>query len=170
MRATLRMGARMPTPGPEPPMPNAVPPAWSKDVILRDGTSLRLRPITPQDDERLVKFHSRLSPQSIYTRFMRIMPKLTPNDVRRFTQIDYDGEMAIVGVVPDDAEGGERMIAVGRYVRLPKHTHAEVAFTVADAYQGKGIATVLLQEIVPFARMAHIDVLEAEVLAENRRM
>ncbi|HEX7928586.1 MAG TPA: GNAT family N-acetyltransferase, partial [bacterium] len=152
-------------------MPNAVPPAWSKDVILRDGTSLRLRPITPGDDERLVKFHSRLSPQSIYTRFMRIMPKLTPNDVKRFTVIDYDSDMAIVAVVPDaDQPGGERIAAVGRYVRLPKHTHAEVAFTVEDAYQGKGIATILLQEIVPFARLAHLDVLEAEVLAENRRM
>lgn len=152
-------------------MPNRTPPAWSKDVLLKDGTSLRLRPITAQDAQRLERFHSRLSPQSIYTRFMRIMPKLTADDVRRFTQIDYDNEMAIIGVIADEAEpGGERMVAVGRYVRLPKYTHAEVAFTVEDKYQGRGIATHLLQELVPFARMAHIEVLEAEVLAENRRM
>jgi acetyl coenzyme A synthetase (ADP forming)-like protein len=147
------------------------PPAWNKTVVLRDGGSLRLRPIGPEDGERLARFHDRLSPQSIYTRFMRIMPKLTAEDVKRFTRLDYGDEMAIVAVAPDAEEpGGERLIAVGRYVRLPKHTHAEVAFTVEDRHQGRGIATHLLQELLPFARMAHIEVLEAEVLAENRRM
>jgi acetyl coenzyme A synthetase (ADP forming)-like protein len=152
-------------------MAHRTPPEWSKDVILKTGSSLRLRPITEADAERLARFHARLSPQTIYTRFMRIVPTLTREDVRRFTQIDFDHEMAIIGVVPDDGEpGGERMVAVGRYVRLPKSTHAEVAFTVEDAYQGRGIATHLLQELLPFARMAEIEVLEAEVLAENRNM
>ncbi|HUJ75763.1 MAG TPA: GNAT family N-acetyltransferase [bacterium] len=149
----------------------AHPPQWHKDVILKDGTPLRLRPITPEDGDRLQRLHGRLSTQSIYTRFMSLMPRLTAEQVRRFTVLDYDDEMAIVGVLAEETEpGGERLIAVGRYVRLPKPTHAEVAFTVEDRYQGRGIATHLLQELLPFARLAEIEVLEAEVLAENRPM
>ncbi len=150
---------------------NPTPPAWRKDVILKNGTSLRLRPITSDDGERLRHLHGSLSNRSVYTRFMMLLPKLSPDQVKRFTQLDYDNEMAIVGIVSDEGEpGGERLIAVGRYVRLPKPTRAEVAFTVADAYQGLGISTHLLQELLPFARAADIEVLEAEVLAENQAM
>jgi acetate---CoA ligase (ADP-forming) len=150
---------------------NRAPPAWQKDVILRNGASLRLRPITGDDGERLQRLHTSLSTRSIYTRFMMLLPKLSPAQVKRFTQIDYDNEMAIVGIVADENEpGGERLICVGRYVRLHVPTRAEVAFTVADAYQGLGIATHLLQELLPFARAADIEVLEAEVLAENHAM
>ncbi len=155
------------------PAPDQIhaPPAWHKDVILKNGASLRLRPINSDDGERLQHLHASLSSRSIYTRFMMLLPKLSPSQVKRFTQIDYDNEMAIVGTVADDNEpGGERLIAVGRYVRLPKPTRAEVAFTVADAYQGLGIATHLLQELLPFARAGEIEVLEAEVLAENNAM
>ncbi|HSG20185.1 MAG TPA: GNAT family N-acetyltransferase, partial [Burkholderiaceae bacterium] len=152
-------------------MANPTPPRWSKDVILVDGTSLRLRPISPQDDRRIVRLFYRLSPQTIYRRFMASVSSMTEEKVRPFTPLDFDNEMAIVGVV-DDAEepDGEKIIAVGRYVRLPKPTHAEVAFTVEDAYRGLGIGTHLLQELLPFARLAEIEVLEAEVLAENQDM
>ena len=147
------------------------PPAWRKDVILRNGTSLRLRPITPGDGERLQRLHMSLSSKSVYTRFMMLMPKLSPKQIERFTRIDYANEMAIVGVLGDEQDpGGERLIAVGRYVRLPKPTRAEVAFTVADAYQGLGIATHMLEGLLSFARASDIEVLEAEVLAENQAM
>jgi acetate---CoA ligase (ADP-forming) len=156
---------------PQPAMPNTTPPTWSKDVILANGTPLRLRPIAPADDARIIRFFYRLSPQTVYRRFMSMITRMDETEVKRFTHIDFDHEMAIVGVLEDEAEpGGERIIAVGRYVRLPKPTHAEVAFTVEDAYQGQGIGTHLLQELIPFARMADIEVLEAEVLAENHQM
>jgi acetyl coenzyme A synthetase (ADP forming)-like protein len=151
--------------------PHHKPPEWRKDVILKNGMSLRLRPITPDDGERLQRLHMGLSSKSVYTRFMMLMPKLSAEQVKRFTQIDYDNEMAIVGAVADDKEpGGERLVAVGRYVRLPKPSRAEAAFTVADAYQGTGIGTHLLQELLPFARASDIEVLEADVLAENHAM
>jgi acetate---CoA ligase (ADP-forming) len=152
-------------------MPNPTPPRWSKDVILVNGTPLRLRPITPEDDGRMLRFFQRLSPQTIYRRFMSVLTRMDEKELRRFTHIDFDEEMAIVGVIEDEAEEQrERIIAVGRFVRLPKPTHAEVAFTVEDRYQGQGIGTHLLQELMPFARMADIETLEAEVLAENRQM
>ncbi|NIP72731.1 MAG: GNAT family N-acetyltransferase, partial [Gammaproteobacteria bacterium] len=143
------------------------PPEWCKDVVLRDGTSLRLRPIRPDDDERMLQLFRRLSPQTVYRRFMALLKRMSLPEVQRFTHIDFAHEMALVGVVEDEGEpGGERIIGVGRFVRLPRPTHAEVAFTVEDAYQGLGIGTHLLQELLPFARMAEIEVLEAEVLAE----
>jgi acetyl coenzyme A synthetase (ADP forming)-like protein len=152
-------------------MPTYTPPRWSKDVILVNGTPLRLRPISPEDDERLLRFFYRLSPQTVYRRFMSMITRMDEKEIQRFTHIDFDNEMAIVGMIEDDAEpGAERIIAVGRFVRLPKPTHAEVAFTVEDAYQGLGIGTHLLTELLPFARMAEIESLEAEVLAENQQM
>ena len=152
-------------------MANPTPPRWSKDVILANGTPLRLRPIAPEDDERMIRLFYRLSPQSIYRRFMTMVTRMDEKEVRRFTHIDFDNEMAIVGVIEAEGEpGGELIVAVGRFVRLPKPTQAEVAFTVEDPYQGLGIGTHLLQELIPFARMAEIEVLEAEVLAENQQM
>ncbi|HEX9842314.1 MAG TPA: GNAT family N-acetyltransferase, partial [bacterium] len=152
-------------------MANYTPPRWSKDVILVNGTPLRLRPITWDDDPRMIRLFYRLSPQTIYRRFMSMVTRMDEQEVQRFTHIDFDNEMAIVGVIEDESEpGAEKVIAVGRFVRLPKPTHAEVAFTVDDAYQGLGIGTHLLQELLPFAHLAEIEVLEAEVLADNHQM
>lgn len=144
---------------------------WSKDVILKDGTSLRLRPISAKDEERLTNLFNRLSKQTVYRRFMGHLPRLGEREVHRFTHLDFENEMAIVALKEDKAEpGGEKLIAVGRFIRLPAPTHAEVAFTVEDAYQGLGIGTHLFQELLPFARLAEIEVLEAEVLVENKEM
>jgi RimJ/RimL family protein N-acetyltransferase len=152
-------------------MATTTPPPWSKDVILADGTTLRLRPIRRDDDASMLRLFHRLSPQTIYRRFMSLVTHMDEQGVQRFTHIDFENEMAIVAVVDDPGEpGGEKIIAVGRYVRLPRPTHAEVAFTVEDAYQGLGIGTHLLQELLPFARLAEIEVLEAEVLADNHNM
>ncbi len=152
-------------------MPESRPPKWKKTVILKDGTSLLLRPITPKDTDIWIRFLNRVSPESIYRRFHGVIPKVDESYAHRFTHIDYDDEMAIVGVAADSKEPqGERMIAVGRLVRLPKPTVGEVAFLVEDASQGRGIGSHLLQELLPFARLMDIERLEAIVLAENREM
>lgn len=152
-------------------MPNLTPPTWSKQVLLSDGTALHLRPIAPDDDARMQRLFYRLSPRTVYRRFMSVLTRMGDREVRRFTHLDFDHEMALVAVLPDAAEpGGERIVAVGRFVRLANPSHAEVAFTVEDAHQGRGIGTHLLHELIPFARLAAIQVFEAEVLAENRDM
>ena len=147
------------------------PPPWQRDVILADGTSLRLRPIRPDDDARMLALFDRLSPATIQNRFMAAVRRFSETEVQRFTHVDYADEMALVAVAADGtAPGGERIIAVGRYVRLADPRRAEVAFTVEDGYQGLGIGTHLLQELLPFARQAGVEVLEAEVLAHNQAM
>jgi len=152
-------------------MPKSNPPAWHKDVILKDGAGLRLRPLRADDNERMLAFYDRLSPTTVYNRFMGFVTRPRFKQAERIVEIDYDDEMAIVAVLAmDGAAQEERIVGIGRYVRMPKPTHAEVAFLIEDAYQGMGIGTHLLQELLPFARMADIEVLEAEVLAENRAM
>lgn len=142
-----------------------------KDVILNDGTSIRLRPISPDDDEKMLRLFDRLSPSTIYARFFGMVPRFSDTEIQRFTHIDFNNELAIVGTVFDEVEPeGEKLVAVGRYIRLPTPTHAEVALTVEDAYQSHGIGTLLLGELLYFACHADIKVLEAEVLAENTHM
>jgi acetyl coenzyme A synthetase (ADP forming)-like protein len=152
-------------------MSPTAPPPWQKNVILKDGTSLRLRPLRSEDRESLLRFFDRLSPATVYNRFMGFINRPSFKQAERFSDIDYENEMAIAAVLADEHEpGGERIAAVGRFIRLPRPTHAEVAFTVEDAYQGLGIGTHLLQELLPFARMAEVEVVEAEVLAGNEAM
>jgi acetyl coenzyme A synthetase (ADP forming)-like protein len=137
---------------------------WSHDVLLADGGTVHVRPITPEDGPRLVALHGRLSAETIYLRFFSPHPTLTPAEVRRFTHLDYDDRMAFVATLGDD------IVAVARYDRLPGTDEAEVAFVVEDAHQGRGIGTLLLEHLAAYARTRGIRRFVADTLAHNRRM
>lgn len=144
--------------------PAALYPAhWEADVVLADGGTAHLRPIVPQDAPLLEDFHSRLSERTIYYRFFSAKRKLSEQEVRRFTVVDYDDRVALVALI------GGRLIGVARYDRL-NDTDAEVAFVVEDAHQGRGIGSVLLEHIAAAARERGVRRFVAEVLAENRQM
>jgi acyl-CoA synthetase (NDP forming)/RimJ/RimL family protein N-acetyltransferase len=132
-------------------------------VLLADGGVAHLRPIRPSDAERLVAFYDRVSPQSKYLRFFAPYPRLTDRDVKRFTEVDYVDRVAFILTL------GDEMIAVGRYDRI-EGDHAEVAFLIEDAHQGRGIAQLLLEHLAQAARERGISGFVAEVLPENRRM
>jgi len=132
-------------------------------VLLSDGGVAHLRPIRPSDADRLVAFYDRVSPQSKYFRFFAPYPRLSTRDVRRFTEVDYVDRVAFILTLGDD------MIAVGRYDRV-EDDHAEVAFLIEDAHQGRGIAQLLLEHLAQAARERGITRFVAEVLPENRRM
>ena len=140
------------------------PAEWEFDVVLTDGGTLHVRPIDPGDAERLVEFHRRLSQDTIYYRFFSPRPVLPPRDVERFTRVDYEDRMALVGVL------GEQIVAVARYDRVPGTDEAEVAFVVEDTHQGRGIGTVLLEHLAGAARQRGIHSFVAETLPDNRRM
>lgn len=143
--------------------PPGYPAEWEADVVLGDGGVARLRPIRPDDAERLVEFYDRVSPESKYLRFFAPYPRLSDSDVARFTQVDYVDRVAFIVTV------GEQMIAVGRYDRL-ENDQAEVAFLVEDAHQGRGIAQLLLEHLAEAARERGITGFMAEILPQNRRM
>ncbi|HSF26665.1 MAG TPA: GNAT family N-acetyltransferase [Actinomycetes bacterium] len=144
-------------------MQSLYPAHWEADVVLSDGATAHLRPITPEDADRLVLFYERVSDQSKYYRFFAPYPRLTAQDVDRFTHVDHDARVAFIVVV------GEDMIAVGRYDRVGRDT-AEVAFLVEDAHQGRGLGSVLLEHLAAAARERGVRRFVAEVLPANRRM
>lgn len=133
------------------------------DVVLRDGSTAHLRPITADDAELLVAFYARVSEQSKYYRFFAPYPELSSRDVARFTQVDYEGRLALIVTV------GNEMIGVGRYERTDPTT-AEVAFLIEDAHQGRGLGQLLLEHLAQAAREQGITKFTAEVLPDNRKM
>jgi acyl-CoA synthetase (NDP forming)/RimJ/RimL family protein N-acetyltransferase len=143
--------------------PPGYPREWEADILLADGGVAHLRPIRPSDAERLVAFYERVSPESKYLRFFVPYPRLTDRDVKLFTEVDYVDRVAFIVTL------GEDMIAVGRYDRT-EGDHAEVAFLIEDAHQGRGIAQLLLEHLAQAARERGITRFVAEVLPENRRM
>ncbi len=140
------------------------PPEWEADVVLADGGPVHVRPIRPDDGDRLLRFHGSLSAESIYYRFFSPKPRLTDREVEKFTHVDYDDRVALVALL------GDEFIAVARYDRWPGKDEAEVAFTVSDAHQGRGIGTLLLEHLAAIARSRGIHRFTAEVLPDNRPM
>ena len=149
------------TTGTEPVQP--APAHWEADVAVRDGRTVRIRPIAPDDGERLARFHRSLSDETVYFRFFAPYPELTERDVHRFTNVDHDARVALVATV-----GGE-LIGVARYDRIDDRD-AEVAFVVRDDHQGRGLGSVLLEHLAAAARERGVRRFIAEVLPTNRRM
>lgn len=134
---------------------------------LRDGTRLHTRPIQPDDTERLRVFHAHLSRDSVVFRFFRYLPELSIRDAEHFTHLDYEDRMALVAT---QGEGDEqRILAVVSYDRIGADS-AEVAFVVADDWQGHGIASALLLQLAAYARCRGITRLVAITMASNLRM
>jgi len=142
----------------------AYPSRWEADVVLADGGTMSVRPIRPDDAERIVAFHERQSPESIYFRFFSPRPRLSERDVERFTHVDYRDRMAFVGLLGDD------LIGVARYDRHQGRSDAEVAFFIDDHHHGRGMATVLLEYLAVAARESGITGFTATVLPQNRKM
>ena len=134
-----------------------------EDVILRDGTTLRLRPPIAADADALLDFLTRLSDRSRYLRFHGF-PQLAPKLVEPFLDPDWDERGALIGCF----EG--RIVALANYARLRDRRAAEVAFAVADEFQGRGIGTRLLEQLAAMAAEVGIEEFVAEVLPENRNM
>lgn len=148
------------------------PAHWEADVVLRDGGTARIRPITVDDADRLVSFYEQVSDESKYYRFFAPYPRLSAKDVHRFTHHDFVDRVGLAATI-----GGE-FIATVRYDRIGANgmpasapaDEAEVAFLVQDAHQGRGVASALLEHIAAVARERGIRRFAAEVLPANTKM
>ena len=137
---------------------------WPETVTLRDGTEVYIRPIEPDDKDKLRLGFERLSRESRYRRFLTPMPRLSPRLVRYLTEIDHHDHEAMVA---ETVEGGEP-VGVARYIRAHDDpTSAEVAVTVVDEWQGKGAATALLRRLAMRAMDEGVDRVAATCLATN---
>ncbi|WBB62613.1 GNAT family N-acetyltransferase [Streptomyces sp. WMMC500] len=150
------------------PSAHEYPTHWEADVVLRDGGTAEVRPIVPDDADRLVAFFDRVSDESKYLRFFAPHPQLSAKDVHRFTHHDYVDRVGLAAVV------GDAFIATVRYDRTEPAPdgapQAEVAFLVQDDQQGRGVASVLLEHIAACARERGVRRFVADVLPANSRM
>ncbi len=139
------------------------PAEWEADVVLRDGTVAHLRPIRPDDDDGIRRFHAAQSDESIYLRFFAPVKMLSDSDVFRFTNVDHADRVALVVTMR------EEIVGIGRYDRIDARS-AEVAFNISDHFHGKGIGSVLLEHLAAIAQEFGIARFTAEVLPQNRKM
>ena len=135
---------------------------------LRDGARLRVRPIRPEDATLERAFVEQLSDQSRYLRFMQQLHELTPQMLARFTQVDYDRELALIAL--DGVPEKEAIVGVSRYVANPDRESAEFAIAVADAWHGRGLGTALMRMLIGCAKRRGFVRLIGVVLTVNAPM
>jgi len=141
---------------------------WQEIWTLDSGDQVIVRPIRPADAAIEQAFVRGLSPESKYNRFMVEVSELSPDMLARFTHIHYPHDLALI--VTRIESGRETEIAVARYITLPDGTSCEFAVAVADAWQGHGLGSRLMQTLIGFARRAGLVRMEGYVLASNRTM
>jgi acyl-CoA synthetase (NDP forming)/GNAT superfamily N-acetyltransferase len=146
----------------------AYPFQYETEAILKNGSRLKLRPIQREDAEAWLNFVSGLSLRTEHLRFHGAGRKWDMEDALRFCTVDYKDSFALVGEV--FMEGRWKIVAIGRYYRLPRRNRAQIALVVADDYQGRGIGTKLLEALRQIARDNGITTFEGDVLAENDEM
>jgi acetyltransferase len=135
---------------------------------LRDGTRVVIRPIRPQDRQIEQDFVHNLSDESRYFRFFNAVRDLSETALTRFTQVDYDREMALIALISEN--GREAEIGVARYAINPDGRSCEFAIVVADAWQRKGIGSKLMHSLMDAAGSRGLETMEGWVLAGNSRM
>jgi len=144
------------------------PTSWVEQFTTRDGTPVTIRPIRPEDEPAMVRFHETLSDRSVYFRYfhhLSLSARVTHERLTRICFIDYDREMVLVV----ESEDGE-LIAVGRLTREHASGDAEFAILVSDAWHERGLGTELLRRLVTLAQKEGITRVVGDILAENRAM
>jgi len=149
--------------------PNIYPKQYEKYIKIREGTEVFLRPMKHTDDELWVDLYNSLSSLSKYYRFFTTRPSPpTPEMIENYVHIDYVNNFALVALVTDD--GRERMIGVARYVLDPPPDSAEIAITVADDWQLRGLGTKLLLQLLQIMISRKVKSVHGDIFLENRKM
>jgi RimJ/RimL family protein N-acetyltransferase len=139
-------------------------------ITLRDGGTIVIRPIRPDDAAYLQSTFYRLSAESIYFRFLSPKKVLTDEEAKRFANVDYQTQMAFVAI--DREDGKNIVVGVSRYALLDQEqpNMAEAAVIVGDEHQRRGIGSLLLSRLVAYARLVGIRYLRGVIMLENNRM
>src|SRR5690349_968286 len=151
------------------PYPSQYVSAWTS----KDGHPLIIRPIRPEDEPSMVKFHRTLSESTVYMRYFHMLSldhRVSHERLTRICFIDYDREMALIAVHHNAQTGDESIVGVGRLTKVQAANDAEVALVVADSFHHQGIGTELLRRLVEIGRDERLDFIVADILAENTAM
>jgi len=146
----------------------AYPKELEREVTLRDGSRLRLRPIRPEDQDRLIAFYDGLSRHTAYQRFFAVMKRLPPDWARLLANVDYERRLALIAEHgPPEAP---ELVGVARYEPTDQAGTAEIAFVIQDGWQSRGLGTLMLDALLAAADARGIRRFRAYVLAGNMRM
>ena len=145
---------------------------YSKQDTLKDGTTITIRAVHPQDKQMMRDAFFELDRQSRYTRFLGFKDQITDDELKKATEVDFEKVVALV--ITTIVTGKEIIIGGGRYFLLTAANDtmpaAEVAFTIEEDYQGQGLASRLFVHLAEIARSKGIAEFEAEVLPQNKAM
>jgi GNAT superfamily N-acetyltransferase len=149
-------------------LPPDYPSELERELTLKDGSVVRIRPIQPDDGPRLQELHNRLSRQTAYQRFFSIVKRLPSDWARMLANVDYHRRLALVA----EARAGTELelVGVGRYEPTDEKGTVEVAFVVQDGWQNRGLGTILFNDILRAAAERSVRRFCAYVLADNQRM
>jgi len=154
------------------------PTHYFKQWVMKDGSAVEIRPIHPEDEPMMVKFHETLSMNSVYSRYFYYMKLSTRTKHERLVQIcsiDPEQEVVLVAIIPSTYRlakrwGENKIIAVGRLNRLKETNDAEISVLVSDQYQGLGLGTEILNRLLHIGHQANLDHVVAEILPDNAIM
>jgi len=139
---------------------------------LKDGTTITIRAIRPNDKGLINEAFKNLEPETIYKRFFRYKSELTEDELKRINEFDFETNVALVVTVTEKKReimiGGAQYYVLGNTPDAP--TQAEVAFTVEEDYQGQGMGSRLLKQLIRIAREKGVDQFVAKVLPQNKAM
>jgi acetyltransferase len=149
------------------------PVQYEREWRLKDGTPVTIRPIRPEDEPLMVRFHEKLSERSVYFRYFHLLKlnqRVAHERLTRICFIDYDREMALVAESRDAANGEREVLGVGRLTKVHGRMEAEFAIVIRDEAQGKGLGSELLSRLKDVARDERLQRVTADVLSENVEM
>jgi GNAT superfamily N-acetyltransferase len=131
-------------------------------VVLADGAEVELRPLEPDERDRLVRLFGRLTPETIYHRFLSPIHEPSEDGLDRLLDIDHRDREAVAAV------HGDEVVGIARYNRAPGARTADLAILVEDAWQGRGLSHFLLDRLTELARRRGIQGFSATMLSQNR--
>jgi acetyltransferase len=132
-----------------------------------------IRPIRPEDEPLVARFHATLSERSVYLRYFHMIPldtRITHERLARICFIDYDREMVLVAERREASTGDREILAVARLTKEDSGNEAEFAVLISDQFQGRGLGTELVKRLLEIARAEKLDRVTADILGENRQM
>lgn len=145
------------------------PKQLEEPITLKSGRKVLLRPIRPEDEPAHQAYHARLTPEDIHFRFFGLVREFPHSQMARFTQIDYDREMAFIATAPDE-QGKPETLGVVRIIGDPDNQRAEFAINVRSDQKGQGLGHILMEKIIRYSRERGTKVMVGEVLSDNRAM
>ena len=149
------------------------PGKYERRAVLSDGLEISIRPIRPEDEPELIRFHESLSDRSVYLRYfhwMKLEQRVDHARLAHLCLIDYHQEMALLATVDASTSGPPEIAGIGRLVKSYTADEAELAVIVCDRFQHRGIGAELVRQLLGFARDERIHKITASVLRENTAM